>query len=300
MASKLYRALHEPFYIPWCLWHKISPIIKDDEFYLKVDYFLSLGKRLNLKNPTTFNEKLQWLKLHDKRNEYTQMVDKYAVKQYVKASIGEEYVIPTLKVWENPDDIDITQLPNQFVLKCTHDSGCVIFCRDKSSFDLEKAKKRLAKQLKKEFYLEHREYPYKNVKPRIIAEELLVDESGIELKDYKFFCFNGKCRMLFVISGRPDHTRLDFLDTDFNLLPFERGYPQSGKIPHKPRSFAKMIELSEKLSRDIPFVRVDFYEVNNSPLFGELTFFPGSGCEPFKPEDWDTIVGEWLVLPNEK
>lgn len=297
MASKLYRALHEPLYIPWCLWHKISPLIKSDEFYLKMDYFLALGKKLNLDNPKTFNEKLQWLKVNDKRAEYSVMVDKYEVKEYVKNLIGEKHVIPTLAVWDNPEEIDVSALPNQFVLKCTHDSGCVILCHNKKDFDLESAKKRLKRQMAKDFYLEHREYPYKNVKHRVIAEELLVDESGTELKDYKFFCFNGKCKMLFIVSGRPTHTKLDFLDTHFNLLPFERGYPRSGKLPYKPSSFEKMIEFSEKLSKDIPFVRVDFYDVNGVPYFGELTFFPGSGCEPFKPEEWDYKIGEWLKLP---
>lgn len=299
MASKIYRALHEPLYVPWCLWHKLSPLVKNDEFYLKIDYLLSIGRVLDLRNPKTFNEKLQWLKLNDKREEYTKMVDKYEAKEYVKSIIGEEYIIPTLAVWSDPADIDISSLPDEFVLKCTHDSGCVIICHDKKTFDLQAAKAVLASRMKKEFYLEHREYPYKNVVPRIIAEEYKTDESGVELKDYKFFCFNGNAKMLFVVSGRP-HPKLDFLDLDYNVLPFDRGYKRSGTTPYKPSSFNEMIRLSNILSKDIPFVRVDWYDINGKPYFGEMTFFPGSGCEPFYPEEWDYIVGDWLSLPIDK
>lgn len=300
MASKLYRVFHEPLYLPWCLWHKLSPLIKDDTFYLKIDYLLSVGHKLKLENPKTFNEKLQWLKLHDRRPEYTKMVDKYEAKEYVRSILGDEYIIPTLALWNKVEDIDISQLPNEFVLKCTHDSGCVLICKDKETFDIKAARKKLSKRMKKEFFLEHREWPYKNVKPRIIAEQYMVDESGTELKDYKFFCFNGKPRMLFVLSGRTNQIKLDFLDLEYNLLPFERGYKCSGNTPYKPESFAQMIKLAEQLSKNIPFVRVDFYDICGKPYFGELTFYPGSGCERFEPEEWDYKVGGWLELPINK
>ena len=300
MASKLYKALHNPLYVPWCLWHKISPLIKDDEFYLKVDYYLAMKKKLNLDNPQTFNEKLQWMKLHDKHPEYTMMVDKYEAKEYVRGILGDEYIIPTLALWDRPEDIDFNILPNEFVLKCTHDSGCVIICKDKCSFDVEAARRKLASRLRKEFYLEHREYPYRDVKPRIIAEKYMVDESGSELKDYKFFCFNGEPKMMFVASGRPYNTRIDFYDENFELLPFTRGYPRSDKPMAKPASFEEMKSLAKRLSEKMPFVRVDFYDINGCVYFGELTFFPASGNERFEPEEWDYKVGGWFKLPSIK
>lgn len=300
MASKLYRVFHEPLYLPWCLWHKLSPLIKDDTFYLKIDYLLSVGHKLKLENPKTFNEKLQWLKLHDRRPEYTKMVDKYEAKEYVRSILGDEYIIPTLALWNKVEDIDISQLPNEFVLKCTHDSGCVLICKDKETFDIKAARKKLSKRMKKEFFLEHREWPYKNVKPRIIAEQYMVDESGTELKDYKFFCFNGTPKMLLVVSERSNDAHYDFLDLNYRLLPFERGHKNSRKTPDKPVSFDKMLRLAERLSRNIPFVRVDFYEINSKPYFGELTFYPASGCGRFEPEYWDYKVGSWLELPINK
>lgn len=270
-----------------------------DKQYLKIMYWAIMHKKLNLKNPQTFNEKLQWLKLYDRNPEYIRMVDKYEAKKYVAEKIGEEYIIPTLGVWDSFDDIDFTTLSNQFVLKTTHDSGSIIICKDKNSFDYEQAKKSLANSLQRDYYLEHREWPYKNVKRRIIAEKFMVDESGYELKDYKLMCFNGKVNCSFVCSERysSDSLKVTFFDKEWNVLPFERHYPKSKTPINKPQNYEKMVELAEKLSKNIPFVRVDFYEVEGKIYFGEITFYPGSGFEEFNPDSTDTELGKLIELP---
>ena len=255
-----------------------------DETYLKMMYKCAFHKKLNLDNPTTFNEKLQWLKLHDRNPIYTQLVDKYEVKKYVKNKIGEEYIIPTLGVWDRFEDIDFSALPNQFVLKCTHDSGGLVICKDKSSFYIQKAKRKIEKCLKCNYYWAGREWPYKDVKPRIIAEEYMEDTETGELRDYKFFTFGGKVKALFIASERQkegEETKFDFFDKSYNHL-----------------QITKMKELSELLSKGIPHLRVDFYEVNGKPYFGELTFSHWSGLVPFEPEEWDKIFGDWITLPS--
>ncbi len=262
-----------------------------------------MGKKLDLKDPKTFNEKLQWLKLYDRNPEYTKMVDKYEVKKYVADIIGEEYIIPTLGVWDKFEDIDFAALPDQFVLKCTHDSGGLVICRDKSKLDIEEAKKKITSSLKTNYYYQGREWQYKRVKPCIIAEKYMVDESGYELKDYKFFAFDGKSRAMFIASDRNtpgEETKFDFYDMDFNLLPFTNGHPNSGKSIQKPETFDKMRELSEKLSKGIPQLRVDFYDVNGHIYFGELTFYHWGGMMPFDPEEWDHKFGEWIKLPEKR
>lgn len=271
----------------------------DDEF-LKLKFKYSMGKELNLDNPNTFNEKIQWLKLYDRKPIYTIMVDKYEVKQYIADTIGKEYVIPTLGIYDSFDEIDFDSLPNQFVLKCTHDSGGLAICRDKTAFDKKKAKKKIEKSLKNNFYKKGREWPYKDVKPRIIAEQYMEDSETKELRDYKFFAFNGKVKLLFIASERQsekEETKFDFFDADFNHLPFTNGHPNAEIPPKKPSKFKEMIELAEKLSQNIPFVRVDFYEVNGKIYFGELTFYHWSGMVPFKPEEWDKTLGDWITLP---
>lgn len=267
-----------------------------DEQFLKKEYFLQMGKPLNLNDPKTFNEKLQWLKIHNRKPEYTTMVDKYAVKQYVADRIGEQYIIPTLGVWEHFDDIDFDNLPKQFVLKCTHDSGGIVICRDKSKLDKKTAKKKLEYYLKRKYYYIHREWPYKNVKPRIIAEKYMTNGDGEDLNDYKLMCFNGKVKTTFVCSDRfsKDGLKVTFYDTDWRRMPFERHYPVSKTEINKPQTYEEMVILAEKLSFGIPFVRVDFYEINGNIYFGELTFFPGSGYEEFTPEEWDKTLGNWI------
>ena len=272
----------------------------DDEAYLKRKYKACMGKEIHLDSPQTFNEKLQWLKLHDRKPEYTTMVDKYAVKMYVADIIGEKYIIPTLGVWNHFDEIDFDKLPNQFVLKCTHDSGGIVICKDKNKLDLKSAKKKIEKSLKQNYYWSGREWPYKDVKPRIIAEEYMIDESGYELKDYKFFCFNGEPKMMFIATDRGSDTKFDFYDMEFNHLPFTNGHPNANKQIKKPKNYSTMLALSAKLSFGIPHVRVDFANINGKIYFGELTFFHWSGLVPFEPEEWDYKLGSWLKLPERK
>ena len=269
----------------------------DDEKYIKFIYFFCFWKKLNLNNPQTYSEKLQWIKLYDRRNIYTTIVDKYSVKEYVASIIGEEYIIPTIGVWDRFEDIDINKLPDSFVLKCTHDSGGLVICKDKAKFDIPAARKKINKSLKRDYYLLGREWPYKNVKRRIIAEPYISDSKN-QLNDYKFFCFNGKPRMLFIASDRGTDTRFDFFDMDFNHLSFEQGHPNSIKKIQKPNGFDKMSLLASMLSKDFPEVRVDFYNVDGKILFGELTLFHFSGFVPFEPSKWDKKMGNWITLPK--
>jgi len=271
-----------------------------DHLYLKVKYQLTIRRKLNLNYPSTFNEKLQWLKLYDRKPMYTQLVDKYEVREYVKKTIGDEYLIPLLGVYDNFDDIDFQKLPNQFVLKCTHDSGGVVICKNKNDFDQESARKKINKCLKHNYFYLGREWPYKDIRPRIICEKYMEDESSKELRDYKYMCFNGKVKCSFVVLNRNSTTgiNVDFYDLDWKLMPFERHYPNSGINISKPQNYQKMIEFAERLSKDIPFLRVDFYEVNGQLYFGELTFYPGSGFEEFTPESYDELLGRWIELPN--
>lgn len=273
-----------------------------DKTYLKIRYRLIMKKRLNLKNPKTYNEKLQWLKLYDHNPKYTEMVDKYAVKKYVADLIGEEYIIPTLGVWDSFDEIDFGALPDRFVLKCTHDSGGLVICDDKDKLDIESARAKIERSLKRNYYYHGREWPYKNVKPRIIAEQYMEDEKTNELRDYKFFAFDGEVKALFIATDRQkvgEETKFDFFDENFNHLDFTNGHPNADVLPQKPEKFEEMKILASKLSKGIPHVRVDFYEVNGRIYFGELTFSHWSGMVPFEPEEWDYTFGSWIKLPTE-
>lgn len=271
-----------------------------DKKYLEALYELKMKKKLDLQNPSTFNEKLQWLKIYDRNPKYIKLVDKYEVKQIVSDIIGEEYVVPTLGVYNNFDEIDFDTLPECFVMKCTHDSGSTILCRDKKNFDQRKAKKNLNKYLKRNFFYCGREWPYKNVHPRIIIESLLKDEKQKDILDYKFLCFNGKVRLCFVCSDRYSSggLKVDFYDLNWKHMPFERHYKNSDRKIKKPKKFQEMIRLAERLAENIPFVRIDFFEVNGQIYFGEYTFYPGCGLEEFTPEKWDGILGEWINLSD--
>lgn len=271
-----------------------------DKAYLKLRFRILMGKKLNLENPQTFNEKLQWLKLYDRKNEYVKMVDKHLVKAYVAEKIGEEYIIPTLGVWDSFEKIDFDSLPEKFVLKCTHDSGGLVICTDKSTFDKEKAKSKIEKCLKTNYYWHGREWAYKNVQPRIIAEQYMEDTQTGELRDYKFFTFNGECKLLFIASERQskEETKFDFFDMDFNHLDIRNGHPNAENTPQKPQNFELMKELAQKLSKGISHLRVDFYEVDGRVYFGELTFSHWSGMTKFEPEEWDFTLGSWITLPD--
>lgn len=274
----------------------------DDEQYLKIAFYARMHKKLDLNNPQTFSEKIQWLKLYDRKPEYTMMVDKYEAKKYVAGKIGEEYIIPTLGVWDSFDEIDFTSLPEQFVLKCTHDSGGLVICTDKSKLDIDGARKKINASMRHNYFWGMREWPYKNIKPRIIAEQYMVDESGYELKDYKLFCFDGLPKAMFIASDRSkqdEETKFDFYDMEFKHLPFTNGHPNASREIKRPVSFEKMKRLAGVLSQGIPHVRVDFYDINGKIYFGELTFAHWSGMVPFEPEEWDFKFGSWITLPNQ-
>lgn len=264
-------------------------------------FFKRVGYYPNFNNPKTFNEKLQWLKLNNHNPLYTKLVDKAEVKYYVSSIIGDEYIIPTLGLWDRFEDIDFSKLPDQFVLKCTHDSGGLVICKDKHKLDFVSAKQKIKKSLSTNYYYLGYEWPYKNVKPRIIAEQFMEDSKTGEMRDYKFYVFNGKAKILKLATDRDVNSgevNMDFYDMDFNHLPFRRGHPNSPKSLEKPSQFQLMKTLAEKLASNIPFVRVDFYEVNGKVYFGEMTFFPASGWVAFDPQEWDYTLGSWLELPK--
>lgn len=274
--------------------------VLSDRQYLKCQYRLQMGKRLDLNNPELYTEKLQWLKLFDRRPEYTIMVDKYAVKDYVKSLIGEDYIIPTIGVWDNFEDIELDLLPNQFVLKTTHGGGNtgVVVCKDKQYFDVHYAKEKLNKSLHANLYDTQREWPYKNVKKRILAEQYMVDESGYELKDYKVFCFNGEPKMIDVDYNRSTKHQRNLYTPQWERINATLGYPsEESREIEKPTVLNKLLDLAKLLSHGIPHVRVDFYIINNKIYFGELTFFHGSGFEKSYPDSFDKQMGDWLTLP---
>lgn len=278
---------------------KYAMRIIPDRAYIQMYYFAHFKKFCNLKNPKTYNEKLNWLKLHDKNPIYTRIVDKFEAKEYVKDIIGDQYIIPTLGVWDNFDDIDFDELPQQFVLKCTHDSEGLVIVKDKDKLDKEMAKNKIELALKQNFFYIGREWPYKNVKPRIIAEKYMEDHIDGELRDYKFFCFDGEPKAMFVASDRAsDNVKFDYFDLNFNHLDIKQKYPHAEQPLRKPVTFEKMIELSKVLSKGFPHVRVDFYEVDGQLYFGELTFYHFSGFMPFEPNKWDKIFGDWIKLPQ--
>lgn len=284
-------------------WFAKQPFFRyvPDKLALKIQYKNVFNKKLDLKNPQTFNEKLQWLKLYDRRPEYTTMVDKYAAKKWVADRIGEEYIIPTLGIWDSFDEIDFDALPDQFVLKCTHSSGDIVICRDKASFDKAAAKAKMMCFLNKDFYLIAREWPYKNVRRRIMAEQYMEDSETRELRDYKIFTFNGVAKILFVASDRltpGEETKFDFFNTEYRHLDIVNGHPNSEVLPKRPKHLKEMIQLAEKLGGGIPQVRVDFYEINGRIYFGEMTFFHWSGFKAFEPDEWDKTLGDWTALPK--
>lgn len=269
-----------------------------DKMYLKLRYRLTTGRKLDLDNPVTFNEKLQWLKLYDRRPEYTVMVDKVKAKEYVADRIGTEYIIPTLGVWDDPDEIDFDTLPDRFVLKCNHNSGCLCICKDKSRLDIPKVKADLRKGLRKNYFLMGREWPYKDVPRKILAEKFMIDESGTELKDYKVFCFDGEPEIIEVDYGRFTEHKRNIYGKDWDFIRMEIEYPSDeGHAIARPNKLAEMLDLARRLSKGIPHVRVDFYSVGNRLYWGELTFFHGSGYEHFNPHEWDERLGRLIKLP---
>lgn len=286
----------------WWRYVRATPFLRlmPDKYYLKRWYKFRTGNELNLKNPQTFNEKLQWLKLYNRNPEYTKMVDKYEVKQYIKKKLGQEYVIPVIGgPWRRFCEIDFTQLPNQFVLKTTHDSGGTFICKDKTTFDKLEIENKLEYSLNHNYFYYGREWPYKNVKPRIFAEKYMEELGKKSLFDYKIHCFHGKAKLILVCMDRNDTSGIKkiFYDEKWNKLNMKRVGASNDCDANCPKNIEKMIEFSERLSKDIPFVRVDFYDINDRLYFGEMTFFPGGGMEKFDPPEWDSILGDYIQLP---
>lgn len=304
MINKLRIVFNEPKRLIAWVWSKVGHVF-GDATYLKVRFRLIMGKKLDLKNPQTFSEKLQWLKLYDRRPEYTTMVDKYAVKDYVAGIIGKEYIIPTLGVWDRPEDIEWDKLPNRFVLKTTHGGGSegVVICKDKQTFDREKAIKTLKSNMHNDWRIQM-EWPYKNVPHRIIAEEFIDPSPETkDLSDYKFFCFDGVVKGLFVATERHkegEDVKFDFFDADFNHLPFKQGHDNAQPCPPKPHNFDLMKQVAARLSKGYPHVRVDLYDTGDRVLFGEITMYHFGGMVPFRPEEWDKLFGDMLTIPGEK
>jgi len=272
-----------------------------DKWYVKAQYCAYMSKRLNIERPRSFNEKLQWIKLYDRKQRYTTLVDKYKVKEYVSEKIGERYVVPLLGVWEHFEEIDFDQLPDQFVLKCTHDSGSVMICEDKKSFNIDVAREKLEDGLAHNYFYRWREWPYKDVKPRIIAEKYLDDENG-DLEDYKVLCFNGKAAFIQLHRGRHSNCYTqDYYNTDWVLQPFnQKGYYAGSNPEQKPEFLEEMLHLSEVLAEGIPHIRVDWYYNKGQLYLGELTFFDAAGYAEFVPDEVDLFLGGLIKLPEKQ
>lgn len=272
-----------------------------DKIYLKIIYRVETGQSLHLHNPQTFNEKMQWLKLNNRNPKFSEMVDKVAVRDIIKTEIGEQYLVPILGVWDNADKIDFNTLPDQFVLKCTHDSGDLIICKDKSKLNIEEARAKLNKGLKTSLYAKGREWPYKNVKPRVYGEVYMSDEDSDQLTDYKFYCFNGIPKLIQVDYDRfTDHKR-QFYSPSWELTNISWHLPSdTTKMLKRPVVLEEMLKISAKLSKEIPFLRVDFYVVGTKLYIGETTFFPGAGFGKWMPEGTDEMLGQWLSLNLDK
>ena len=272
-----------------------------DSLYLKLLYRIIMGRRLNLRNPKEYNEKLQWLKLNDRKPEYSTMVDKYEVRGYIEDLLGDKYLIPCLGIYDSVDDIDIDALPDKFVLKCTHDSGSVEICKDKSSFDIEGARHRLSQAMKRNYYATYREWPYKYVKPRIIAEGYLEGDGG-DLKDYKVMCFNGEAKIIEVHENRfvegKVHTQT-FYDREWNIVPLTQIETVTVDRPgERPRQLDEILRLSELIAKNMYHARIDWYIEGDKIYFGEITFFDGSGFESFSTPEMERMLGDMINLPE--
>ena len=297
--KRILKALKNPkLALLYLLGTKLGRIFSD-KTYLKIKYRIVFGKKLNLKEPKTFNEKLQWLKLNDRKPQYTTMVDKYEAKKYIADRIGEQYVIPTIGVWDSFDDIDFDKLPDKFVLKCTHNSQGLVICRDKQKLDYQKIRKEVAKSLKNNFYWHCREWQYKNVVPRVMVEQYMEDSKGVgrNLNVFKIFCFNGEPKLFQVIQNdKTKEETIDYFDVSWNRLDIRQNYPNSETHLKRPVNLEQMLEIAKKLSEGFPFLRVDLYEVNGKIYFSELTFHSDAGFAKFQPEEWDFNLGNFINI----
>ena len=290
LSSFLYRVMYHT-----------SPLFSD-KLYLKLQFRHLMGYKLDLEHPKTFQEKLQWLKLYDRKPIYHKMVDKYEAKEYIAEKVGSEYVIPTLGIFSSVDEIDYDKLPNEFVIKTTHDSGTVVVCKDKSKLDKENVRKFISKRLRRRYFYTEREWPYKNVKPRVIVEKN-INVNDEDLKDYKFFCFDGEPKALYITTNRGMEGGLkeDFFYADGRHMEVnQKGYNNNTQTPSLPINFEKMKDLARVLAKGIPQLRVDFYEIDGNVYVGELTFSDGGGFSPFVPDEYNKIFGDWIKLPIDK
>lgn len=285
------------------IWIRISKLVPNDRLYLRVLYRILTGEKLNFASPETFCQKIQWLKLYNKSNECTQMVDKYGVRAYIREKIGEEYLIPCYGVYNSFDDIDFSELPDTFVMKTTHDSGGVVICKDKSLLNYDEARKKLERSLKRNYFWVGREYPYKNVQPRIVIEKLMSNEDGSDITDYKFFCFNGEPQILFYASERfnafNEPAKFDYYDMYMNHLDMSSvGHKNAENLLSPFPEFSKMKDIARTLSTGFPHLRVDLYLINGRIYFGELTFHHDGGFVPFLPSEWNKVLGDMIILPR--
>ena len=299
MSNSIMKAIRNPYLALLHLCeHKPFTSISD-EAYIKLFFRAYQGYRLDLNNPVTFNEKIQWLKLYDRNPLYTELSDKYLVREYVREKIGEEYLVPLIKIWDSPDEINFDDLPNRFVMKCNHDSGSAVICENKEKLDLETARTKIKKAFKKDYYWTGREYNYKNIRKKIMCEEYLSDKGSNQLTDYKFFCFDSEPKFIQIDVNRfTDHTR-NYYDTEWNFINVSYGCKcNSNLIIPKPTNFELMKELAIRLSNGIKHVRVDFYDVGDRVFFGEMTFHHGGGAMKLEPFEYDKLWGGYLHLPE--
>ena len=268
-----------------------------DKIWLQFKFICAFSRCCDFRNPKTFNEKLQWLKLNNRNPKHTEYVDKYLMKRYVTKKFGEEYVVPLLGVWDSVEEINFDELPDKFVLKTTHDCAGVVICKDKSSLDIGAVKRTLKRAMKNDYFVRYREWPYKNVVHRVIAEVYMVDESGIELKDYKVFCFNGEPYCIQVDFDRFKSHKKNLYSKKWELLDFSFNYPAHPEITIAcPENLDEMLSIARQIAQGEPFVRVDFYSVSGKTYVGEITFFPASGYGKFVPERYDRILGDMIQL----
>ncbi|HBI6973919.1 ATP-grasp fold amidoligase family protein [Clostridium perfringens] len=270
-----------------------------DKTFLSLKFKFRMGKKLDLSNPQTFNEKLQWLKLYNRKSEYTMMADKYLVRKYIADKLGEEYLIPIIGVWDEPNEINFEKLPNKFVLKCNHNSGLgMCICRNKNILDIKKTKKNLKKGIRQDYYLTSREWPYKNIKRKIIAEKYMED-SNRQINDYKFTCFNGKVdNVMICIDRSSKDTKFYFFDRDWNLMRLNKRGKEAPKdfTLEKPKNLDKMFQIAEELSKGLPYARIDLYNLDGKIYFGEITFFPEAGYDSNLLSETDKYFGNQINL----
>ena len=265
-----------------------------DKPFLKLEYRFLTGKPLNLKNPVTYDEKLQYLKLYDRKPVYTVMADKIAMRDFVAQRIGEGHTVPLYGVWDRAEDVDFDSLPDTFVIKCNHDSKGLSICTDKQSFNREEAARQLDKSLKRNHFWMAREWPYRNIEPRILAEQYIPGKT-----EYQVFCFAGEPKVMFVPDTVDGRFCESFLDMDYREIEdLSMGYPKLPSVPGKPECFEQMKEFCRALSADCPHLRVDFYVCGDSIYVGELTFFNDAGFAPVKTHEWDEKLGSWISLPD--